>query len=93
MTYETVAMKLQISPKELERHSLKLFLQQRLRIIETQLLDLARRYGVETVLELDTLIQQGQLHEAETFEHFFAFDNLEAEKETVQKLLDELENE
>ena len=93
MTYETVAMKLQISPKELEHHSLKLFLQQRLRIIETQLLDLARRYGVGSVLELDALIQQGQLHETESFEDFFAFDNLEAEKETVQKLLDELENE
>jgi hypothetical protein len=87
-------MKLQISPKELERHSLKLFLQQRLRIIETQLLDLARRYGVETVFELDALIQQGQLHETESAagptEDFFTFDNLEAEKEMVQKLLDEL---
>ncbi len=90
MTYEIVAMKLQISPKDLERHSLKLFLQQRLRIIETQLLDMARHYDVETVFELDGLIQQGQLHETETFEDFFAFDNLEAKKETVQKLLDKL---
>lgn len=90
MAYENVALKLQLSPQELERESLRLFLRHRLRLIESQLLGLARKYGVQTVSELDRLAQTGQIHEAEAFEDYFEFDHLEAERDTVLGLLGEL---
>ena len=88
--YEDVALKLQLSPEELERESLRLFLRHRLRLVDSQLLALARRYGVETVNELDALIQAGQVHETEAFEDYFEFDHLEAERDALLDSMKEL---
>jgi hypothetical protein len=89
--YEDVASKLQLSPEELERESLRLFLRHRLRLVDSQLLGLARRYGVDTVNELDALIQAGQVHEAEAFEDYFEFDHLEAERDALLESMKELD--
>lgn len=88
--YEDIALRLQLSPQELEQASLRLFLTHRLRLIESQLLGLTRKYGVQTVTELDKLAQTGQIHEAETFEDYFEFDHLEAERDTLLDLLKEI---
>lgn len=90
MVYENIALRLQLSPQELERESLRLFLNHRLRLIESQLLGLAHKYGVRTVIELDELVQSGQTHEAEAFEDYFEFDHLEAERDAVLESLKEL---
>lgn len=90
MVYEGIALKLQLSPQELERESLHLFLSHRLCLIESQILSLAHRYGVRTVTELDELVQSGQIHKAEAFEDFFEFDHLEAERDTLLDSLKEL---
>ena len=90
MVYESVAIRLQLSPQELERESLRLFLSHRLRLIESQLLSLTRKYGVQTVTELDGLVQSGQIHEAEAFEDYFEFDHLEAERDALLESLKEL---
>jgi hypothetical protein len=81
--YEEIAMKLQLPAEELERRSLRLYLRTQLRLVESQLLDLARRYGVETVTELDSLVQTGKIREAEAYEDYFEFDHLEAERDTL----------
>ena len=88
--YENIALRLQLSPQELEQASLRLFLTHRLRLIESQLLHLARKYGAQTVTELDQLVQTGHIHEAEAFEDYFEFDNLEAERDTLLDLLKEI---
>ena len=88
--YDTIALKLKLSPQELERDSLRLFLKHRLRLVESQLLSLATRYGVRTIAKLDKLAQSGQIHEAEAFEDYFEFDNLEAERDTLLESLKEL---
>ncbi len=88
--FEQIALKLQLSPQELERESLLVFLQQRLRLVESQLFDLAQKYGVKTVEELDQLIQSGQIHEAEAFEEYFEFDHLEAERDLLLEALKSL---
>ncbi len=88
--YENIALKLRLSPRELERQSLRLFLRHRLRQIESQLLSLAHRYGVRTVTELDNLVQNGQVHEAEAFEDYFEFDHLEVERDALLDSLKEL---
>ena len=86
--YEAIAVKLNLPPEELARRSLRLYLENRLRLVESQLLDLTRRYAVETVTELDALIAQGKVTEAEAFEDYFEFDYLESERD---KLLESLE--
>ena len=88
--YESIASRLQLSPQELEQASLRLFLNHRLRLIESQLLGLARKYGVQTVAELDELIERGRVHEAEAFEDYFEFDHLEAERDLLIDSLKEL---
>jgi len=88
--YEDVAAKLDVSPKELERESLRLFLEHRLRLVESELLALVRKYGVQTVGELDALVQAGQLHEAKAFEDYFEFDHLEAERDVLVESLEDV---
>lgn len=88
--YESIASKLQLSPQELEQASLRLFLNHKLRLMESQLLSLARKYDVQTVAELDELIKSGRVHEAEAFEDYFEFDHLEAERDVLLDSLKEL---
>ena len=88
--YENIAPRLEVSPQELERESLRLFLRHRLRLIESQLFDLASRYGIQTVAELDELVQSGRIHEDEAFEDYFQFDYLEAERDVLIESLGEI---
>jgi hypothetical protein len=88
--YETIALKLQVSPEELERESLRLFLQHQMRLIESQLFGLAHKYGVRTVAELDQMVQSGALHEDDAFEDYFELDYLEATRDTLRESLREL---
>ncbi|MBN2394306.1 MAG: hypothetical protein JXR84_26470 [Anaerolineae bacterium] len=88
--YETIALKLQVSPEELERESLRLFLQHQMRLIESQLFNLVHKYGVRTVAELDRMVQNGTLHEDDAFEDYFEFDYLEATRDTLRESLREL---
>jgi hypothetical protein len=88
--YESIASKLRLSPQELEHASLQLFLDHKLRLIESQLLGLARKYGVQTVAELDELIKSGRFHEDEAFEDYFEFDHLEAERNALLDSLKEV---
>ena len=90
MMYESIASKLQLAPQDLEQASLRLFLNHNLRLVESQLLGLARKYGVQTVTELDELIERGQVHEAEAVEDYFEFDHLEAERDVLLDSLKEL---
>jgi hypothetical protein len=88
--YEEIADRLDLSPEEVERESLRLFLNHKLRLVESQLLGLTRKYGVQTVTELDAWVQSGLIHETEAFEGYFEFDQLEAERDALQSLLEEL---
>ena len=88
--YESIASRLQLAPQELEQASLRLFLNHKLRLVESQLLGLARKYGVQTVTELDELIKSGRIHESEAFEDYFEFDHLEAERNVLLDSLKEL---
>jgi hypothetical protein len=88
--YEEIAIRLQVPPEELERESLRLFLEHRLRLVESQLLGFARRYGVQTINELDALVQNGEIREADAFEDYFEFDYLEAERDALVDSLKEL---
>lgn len=80
MLIDQIAAQLNILPEQLERESLRVYLQRSLRLIESELFSLAQKYGVQNVTELDEKIQQGVFHEGETFEDYFRFDYLESER-------------
>jgi hypothetical protein len=54
---------LETKPQTLERESLRLYVEKKLRVIESELLRLAHKYGVQNVNELDEMIKQGKYHE------------------------------
>jgi len=87
MLLEKVASQLNIQPETLERESLKIYLERQSRIVESELLSLAQRYGVRSVLELDEKIQQGVFHETEAFDDYFRFDFLESERRKLAEIL------
>ncbi|HIC94780.1 MAG TPA: hypothetical protein EYP09_11120, partial [Anaerolineae bacterium] len=88
MLIEQVAKRLQTKPEILERESLRLYLK-KLRVIESELLLLAHKYGVKNVTELDEMIKQGKYHEDEAFEDYFNFDYLEHERDEILRMLEE----
>ena len=85
---EQIAKDLQMKPEILMRESLKTLLRQRLRIVETELFLLAKRYGVNDVFEFDKMVKEGKFHEEESFDDYFKFDNLEAEKDLLLAHMD-----
>ena len=87
MLLDEVAVRLNLTPAQLERESLRAYLERRLRLVESELFVLAQRYGLETVEELDQAVQAGRFHEPDTFEDYFRFDFLEDEKDALQDLL------
>ncbi|TKB75352.1 MAG: hypothetical protein E8D45_07690 [Nitrospira sp.] len=90
MLTEEIARKLDIDARLLEKESLRVYLEARIRQVDADLFRLAKKYGVQTVQELDALVLQGKLHEAETFEDFFAFDHLESERDKLSEALSSL---
>jgi hypothetical protein len=90
MLIEQIAQKLETEPQTLERDSLRLYVERKLRIIESELLRLAHKYGVQDVTELDEMIMQGKYHEDEAFEDYFEFDNLESKRDTLVSVLESL---
>jgi len=90
MLIEQVAKRLQTKPEILERESLRLYLEKKLRVIESELLLLAHKYGVKNVTELDEMIKQGKYHEDEAFEDYFNFDYLEHERDEILRMLEEI---
>ncbi len=90
MLLEQVASQLEILPEKLERDSLRVYLQRDLRLVESELFTIASRYGVKTVAELDQKIQAGDFHEEDAFDDFFRLDHLEAERQKLVGLLENL---
>jgi hypothetical protein len=90
MLVEEIAQKLETEPQTLERESLRLYVQRKIRLIESELLRLAHQYGVQNVTELDEMVRQGKYHEDEAFEEYFEFDNLESERDTLISVLESL---
>lgn len=90
MLLEQVATRLNTTPERRERDSLRVYLERKLRVTESKLFLLARRYGVETIAELDAAVQARRFHEPDAFEDYFRFDCLENERESLRELLGQL---
>jgi hypothetical protein len=90
MLLEQVAQHFAMTPLQVQQESLRLYLERKLRLVESELFTLAQRYGVKSIAEMDAVIQAGQFHEAETFEDYFRLDYLESERDTLHTLLEQL---
>jgi len=90
MLTDAIARKLDMKPGDLERESLRAYLEARRRQVEAQLFLLATKHGVRTVQQFDAAIQEGKIREGEGFEDFFAFDQLEAERDKILEALNSL---
>ena len=87
---DLIAKDLEMEPKKLLEESLKIYLSHRLAKVETEIFRIAKRHGVNDVLELDSRIREGIVSEKEAFEDYFALDHLEAERERISKSLEKL---
>jgi hypothetical protein len=85
-----VAKELHMNPDELMRESVRTYLKQKLSKIESELFVLAKKYGVKDVFELDSRVKQGLINEKDAYDDYFAYDNLEADREKIGKLLKEI---
>jgi hypothetical protein len=90
MDIEYLAKDLHMKPEALLKESIEVFLKHKLKMIESELFLLAKEYGVSTITELDIMVKEGKFHEKDTFEDYFKFDNLEAEKDRISNHLEKL---
>jgi hypothetical protein len=87
---EEISKELKIKPDELLKIALRTYFEKKISNIESELFLLAKKYGVKNVFEFDEAIKQGKFHEDNSFEDFFKFDNLEAEKERILRYLEKI---
>lgn len=85
---ERVAEPVAMTPQQVQQESLRLYLERKLRLMESEFFTLRQRYGVKNIAELDSAVQAGQVHETETFADYFRLDYLETERDILQKLLE-----
>lgn len=82
-----VAKEFNMKPKELLKESLKTYLEKRLSKVEADIFLLSKKYGIKDVFELDSKVKEGLFSEKETYEDYFVFDNLAAERDKIKKYL------
>ena len=87
---EQLAKDLHMKPEELMKESIETFLKRKLRIIETELFLLTKKYGVSDVFDFDRMVKEGRLHEEDAFEDYFKFDNLEVDRDLIIEYLKKL---
>jgi len=87
---EQIAKDLHMDPEELMKEGLKVFLKQKLKMVEAELFLLAKKYGVDDVFEFDKRVKEGKFHEEDSFEDYFKFDNLEAEKDLLLEYMSKI---
>ena len=87
---DKVAKEFHMKPGELLKESLKSYLNQKLAKIESEIFIIAKKYGVKDVFEFDSRVKEGLLKEKDAYDDYFILDNLEAEREKINKILEKL---
>ena len=87
---DTIAKEFHLNPNELLKESLRMYLHQKLAKIEADIFLIAKKYGVKDVFELDSKAKEGFIRESDAYDDYFALDNLETEREKINKLLEKV---
>lgn len=88
--YATLAARLNMSEQELERESLRAYLQQRLHEVRAEIVKRCNEYRVQSAEEMEARYRDGTLLEAGTWEDYFRLDHLEARRDELVGMLNEL---
>jgi len=87
---DVTAKELNMNSDELIKEGVRTYLEKLLAKVETEIFILAKKYGVKDVFELDSRVKDGFISEQDAYDDYFAFDNLEADRDKIKKLLKEL---
>jgi hypothetical protein len=83
-----ISSMLNMGKENLEKESLKTYLHIKLRRCESEIFNIAKKYGILSIEEFEDRYKKGEIEEEGTWEDFFKLDHLEAEKETIKKALE-----
>lgn len=89
-TIEEIAKTLDIDPVELEKESLRCFLQKEIRNLEVEIYRIGNKHGVKSVLELDEKLKKGKIKEEEMLDDFMELEFLETKREKLLKALEKV---
>ena len=91
MTIAAIAQKLNMPIRVLEKESIKTFLNRELHLIESELFNLSIKYGAKNIKDFQQKIKNGKIPETRgAVEDFFNFDHMEAKKDKLKKILQNL---
>jgi len=76
---------LDISQEDLEKESVKAYLHIKLVHCESEIFNIATKYGISSIEDFEARYEKGEIEEEGTWEDFFKLDHLEAEKESIKK--------
>ncbi len=83
-----IAKQLNIKDNELQRKSLKIFLERELLVLKTEFLSLAIKYNLNSIKEFERAIEKGEIHETQdTRGDFFRLDYLEKRIKLIEDFL------
>ena len=83
-----ISSMLNMRKENLEKESLKTYLHVKLRRCESEIFNIAKKYGILSIEEFEDRYKKGEIEEEGTWEDFFKLDHLEAEKESIKKALE-----
>ncbi|MHB1688940.1 MAG: hypothetical protein ACYCVH_16425 [Ignavibacteriaceae bacterium] len=87
---EKAASEFNISPDTLLKISLESYLKQKSSKIDSEMFLISKKYGIKDISEMEEKILKGKISENIGYDDFFLFDNLQAEKEKIENLLNEI---
>ncbi len=82
---ESIANKLNIDSNELVHQGIRAYLENELKLVDTEIYKLASKYGVEDIDEFLKKVEAGEISEAEGYDDFFNLNNLLAHRENIIK--------
>ena len=89
-TISKVSELLGIDVSTLEKESLRVYLEKKMREYNAEILEICRKYGVKSAKEFEELYKSGKLDEENTLDDFFRLDYLESQVEKIKAALREL---
>jgi hypothetical protein len=85
-----VAQEMRISEGDLLKQGLRVLLERQLREIKAQMFEMAGRYGVSSVEEMEARYREGTLEEAGSWQDLQRLDHLEYKRDRLLQLIEDL---
>ena len=87
-----VAEAIQVNQVDLVRDSLTLYLEEKLKILQSELFELKGKYEIETLDDFEALYKTGKIEEDGTWKDYQQFDNLTHKTEKLYSLIKHIES-